>query len=292
MKNVIDDSGEDLHITNSGYGGRIYYILKRKLKDFDKYLFISYGANNRKLPSSRHMQHENKILIWGASENKQNQLEAIRGKYFHIFSNYLADSVDVTSLPLGCFVMGSYPISIPMDERLFNISFIGCLNRNRIQLASDLSGIRVSWISLGMLFFHKMTLNILNQLIQWKWNRDYYQFNTDFNKGLDGELYSYFLKQSKIALCPRGWCNSETFRLYEAMRAGCVVISEELPDRPYYKNIPVIQITNWTEGLRIARELLQDPIRLKKMSRENIKFYKKYLSSEASAQIIFDKLSK
>ena len=142
----------------------------------------------------------------------------------------------------------------------------------------------------GFSFYKERTLKLVNQIVKWIWNRDLFQFNGDFNAGLDADLYQYFLQHSKVVLCPRGWVNSETFRLYEAMRYGCVVISEELPDRTYYKDIPTIQVKNWKDGLDIANKLIKNPNKLEEFGTTNKKFYESHLSPKATAEIIFNKL--
>jgi hypothetical protein len=294
MKNVVDENGNEIIFSGPyEYIGKTLNILKSRLKNFNQYLFILYSTNSEKSPNAiiKKIQNDKKVLIWQSSENKRNRISNIQTDYKHIFSNYYWNNKKVTSIPLGYFSTPTQIDIVPIKERLYNISFIGCLNRNRIGLASHLSGINRTMISFGLIFFKKFTLKIINTIVQSKWNRDLYEFNPDFNSGKNGELFSYFLRHSKIALCPRGWVNSETFRLYEAMRFGCVVITEELPDREYYKNIPVIQIKDWKEGLRVAYELLNDTDKLEKMSKENKKFYEKFLSPKATSDIIINKLS-
>jgi hypothetical protein len=64
------------------------------------------------------------------------------------------------------------------------------------------------------------------------------------------------------------------------------VISEELPTRTYYKDIPIIQVKNWKEGLRIANKLITDILKLERMSKANKEYYKRNLSIEATAKLI------
>ena len=291
MKNVIDELGNEQKY-KGGYTGEMFKYLKKKLKNFDEFLFVMYSTNGSKTPTPllKQIKHSKKVLIWHSSENKRNNINEIKNDYAHIFSNYYWNTKNTTSIPLGYFTESINSEIIPMSERLYNISFIGCLNRNRLVLASELSGIRKFWLSMGLSFYKNKTLKILNKILQWKWNRDLFQFNEDFNKGMDSELYQYFLQHSKIALCPRGWTNSETFRLYEAMKYGCVVITEELPDREYYKNIPVIKVENWSDGIKIARNLLKNPKKLEQMGLNNKKFYEEFLSPRATAEIIVKKL--
>jgi hypothetical protein len=292
MKNVVSNTGEELQLDKGSVAAEMFGILKRKLKGFNDYLFVLYGNNGNDLPLSRFIQHDKKILIWASNENKLNRVGELKRQYKHIFTNYYWDDINTTSLQLGCHTDSKNKTIIPIKERLFNISFTGCLNRNRIQIASQLLGIDTKWIALGMLFNKKWTLKIINQLVKYKYNNDYYQFNDGFNNGMDGEDYNFILRNTKIALVPKGWVNSETFRLYEAMKWGCVVISEELPTRTYYKDIPIIQVTNWNDGLRIANELIRDITTLERMSKANREYYKRNLSTEATADLIINTITK
>jgi hypothetical protein len=285
MKNVVNNQGEEIP-NLGGFEYAFIKILKRKLKDFNEYLFVIYGNNGNELPLSRFIQHDKKILIWRSNENKLNRVSELKKHYKHIFTNYHWDTDNTTSLQLGCHSDTKNKTIIPIKERLFNITFTGCLNRNRVQIVSELLNVNSKWISLGMLLNKKLTLRIINQLLKYKYNNDYYQFNDGFNNGLNEEDYNFILRNTKVALVPRGWVNTETFRLYEAMKWGCVVISEELPQREYYKNIPIIQVKNWRDGLRIANELIVDIPTLDKMSKTNKEFYKRNLSPEATADLI------
>jgi hypothetical protein len=285
MKNVVNNQGEEIP-NLGGFEYAFMKILKRKLKDFNEYLFVIYGNNGNELPLSRFIQHDKKILIWRSNENKLNRVSELKKDYKHIFTNYHWDTDNTTSLQLGCHSDTKNKTIIPIKERLFNITFTGCLNRNRVQIVSELLNVDSKWISLGMLLNKKLTLRIINQLLKYKYNNDYYQFNDGFNNGLGEEDYNFILRNTKVALVPRGWVNTETFRLYEAMKWGCVVISEELPQREYYKNIPIIQVKNWRDGLRIANELIVDIPTLDKMSKTNKEFYKRNLNPEATADLI------
>ena len=290
MKNVVNNQGEEIP-NLGGFEYAFMKILKRKLKDFNEYLFVIYGNNGNELPLSRFIQHDKKILIWRSNENKLNRVSELKKDYKHIFTNYHWDVDNTTSLQLGCHSDTKNKTIIPIKERLFNITFTGCLNRNRVQIVSELLNVDSKWISLGMLLNKKLTLRIINQLLKYKYNNDYYQFNDGFNNGLGEEDYNFILRNTKIALVPRGWVNTETFRLYEAMKWGCVVISEELPHREYYKNIPIIQVKNWRDGLRIANELVVDIPTLDKMSKTNKEFYKRNLSPEATADLILNTIN-
>lgn len=289
MKNVIGNTGEEIKLT--GFELDVFTILKTKLPDFKDYLFVVYGNNGNELPLSRYIQHDKKVLIWRSNENKLNRVDELKKQYKHIFTNYYWNDTNSTSLQLGYHTQTKNKKIIPIKERLFNTTFTGCLNRNRIELASLVTNIPIKWIGLGLLFYKKFTLKILNNLVKYKYPMDYYQFNDGFNNGLDEEDYNFILRNSKIALCPKGWVNTETFRLYEAMKWGCVVISEELPDRSYYKDIPIIKVKDWREGLKISNELINNKTKLEEMSKKTLQYYKDNLSPQATANLIVDKLN-
>lgn len=290
MKNVIDNTGEEIGELGK-YDLQLFNTLKRKLKGFNDYLFVIYGNNSNELPLSRHIQHDKKVLIWRSNENKLNRVDELKKQYKHIFTNYYWDTPHSTSIQLGYHTETANQTIIPIKERLFNTSFTGCLNRNRIGLASHLLDMKREWIAIGMLFKKKLTLKIINSLLKHKYNNDFYQFNDGFNNGLGADDYHFILKNTKIALCPKGWVNAETFRLYEAMKWGCVIISEELPDRSYYKDIPIIQVKDWKEGLKISNELINDKTKLEEMSKKTLQYYKDNLSPQATANLIIHKLN-
>jgi hypothetical protein len=60
----------------------------------------------------------------------------------------------------------------------------------------------------------------------------------------DPVAYSAALMDSAICLCPRGG-SVETFRWFEAMRAGCVVVCETMPPFWFYEGSPAIELRDW-----------------------------------------------
>lgn len=290
MKNVINDFGEQINLTKAAHLYDAFSYLSEHLPDFDDYLFIFWGNNSDGLPLSRHLPHPKKVLIWGSNENKVHNLTELKSQYHHIFANYCWNEDNVTSLPLGNHTYVDDWTPLPMKERLFNVSFTGCLNRNRIQLASEITGLSIPIIGFGLRWMKRQTLAILNTIASYKHPRDFFRFNPDFNKGLSSKDYHFFLRHTKIALVPRGWVNTETFRLYEAMKWGCVIITEELPDREYYKNLPIIQVPDWDTGYKIARDLTGNVNELERISMETIQRYNEQLSGLAVGKLMYGAL--
>ena len=66
-----------------------------------------------------------------------------------------------------------------------------------------------------------------------------------FNTGLCGKEYSQKLHDAKIVVCPAGNVSMETFRHYEAMRSGAIVVSPKLPGTKIYKDAAICQVDDW-----------------------------------------------
>jgi hypothetical protein len=62
-----------------------------------------------------------------------------------------------------------------------------------------------------------------------------------FGINRSGEEYSEFISKCKIAFCPSGQ-SPETYRLFEAAKSGCAIISNCLPNVEYYRECPALII--------------------------------------------------
>jgi len=99
----------------------------------------------------------------------------------------------------------------------------------------------------------------------------------------DTQTYSSELINSKFCLVPRG-ANLETFRFYEAIRFGCIPIMEVIPNTPFYQGAPIIRLSNWSELEPSLLELLTNPIALKKMHTDVLKWWSDVCSEQAVAK--------
>lgn len=291
IENVVDDDAEPIILDKKSYTGKVYLQLQKELKNFNDYLFIEYKNNNTNLPTTRLYPHNKKVLMFFSGENKLHPINELAGEFHHIFANYYWDDQNVTSIPLGyySYSVGNY---VPIEERLHEISFTGCLSKNRVPMAAALLGINKVLLFISFFFNSIKTFSTINTIVKWKRNRDIIFFTDNFAKGLSPEKYCEVLRHTKIIFSPKGWINTETFRMYEAMQHGCIVFTEKLPNRSYYKDIPVIQVNNWKEGLAFADKILQNEDLLKELSQKHKEFYENMLSPEATVKIIIEKLSK
>ena len=102
--------------------------------------------------------------------------------------------------------------------------------------------------------------------------------------------YSRQLVQSKVCLCPRGTFH-ETFRFIEGARAGCILISEPLPDLWYYKDHPAVLISDWNQLEVVLMEILRSSSRMRELHEKSLKWWKTKACEEAVSNYIVKTVS-
>jgi hypothetical protein len=103
------------------------------------------------------------------------------------------------------------------------------------------------------------------------------------------ESYSDLLAQTRLCLVPRG--NSpETFRFFEALRAGCIVVCESLPDHWFYRGAPVVQVRRWSELGSVVTPLLRDPPAMERLHRASMDWWRTRCSEEAVGQFMAQRI--
>ncbi len=103
--------------------------------------------------------------------------------------------------------------------------------------------------------------------------------------------YSELLAHTRVCLVPRG--NSpETFRFFEALRAGCVVVCESLPDHWFYRGAPVVRVRRWNELSGVLTALLADPAALEQFHSASVDWWRSRCSEEALGQYMADQIGR
>ena len=120
--------------------------------------------------------------------------------------------------------------------------------------------------------------------------RKYIDFYTGWAKGLDMTQYSELMNNTQVALCPHGYVSSETFRYFEAAKAGCVILSEAKPDVWYYEGAPHVLIHDWTELSETLDNLLSQPELLEQKRQETLDWWNEKCSPVAVANYIMKEL--
>lgn len=266
-------------------------------KDFKYYNFYIYRSNNiYELPKSLKINHPKKILIYISNETDYIPTN-LEKHFFCIFKCYLPYQLKKSNIfpfPLNIIPDISTKKIIPIEKRKIDIFFIGNLNRNRLDfLRAFYSDFQIfSNFSYKLIYSFLIRTGLIKKLI----NKDlsnkingnnFIKFTSGFNAGIQHDKYLKLLNNSKVVLCPKGFMSSESFRHFEAIRAGSVVITEKLPNTYFYKKFPCVSINNWTVGLKKAEKLILDVNWLKKMQKKNRVFYDNNLSEAGTAKYVF-----
>jgi hypothetical protein len=100
----------------------------------------------------------------------------------------------------------------------------------------------------------------------------------------DGARYSEIMADTKICLSPRG-SSPETYRFFEALRYGCVVVCNRLPNHWFYEGCPAIQIDDWRDLESRLQPLLASPTQLAALHRDSLAWWLSRCSEHAMASL-------
>jgi hypothetical protein len=99
----------------------------------------------------------------------------------------------------------------------------------------------------------------------------------------DRTLFPEALSNAKVSLVPRG-SSLETFRFFESMRAGCVLITESLPASEYYDGCPCFRVSDWGEIQELIPSIINDPPRMRSLQEETLRWWQTMCCEEAVAR--------
>jgi hypothetical protein len=97
--------------------------------------------------------------------------------------------------------------------------------------------------------------------------------------------YSRALSDSRLALVPRG-ASSETSRFFQAMKYGCVVVTDSVPPVWFYEQAPMVRLRHWDELEDAVIPLLAAPERLESLHRQTLAWWETACSEEAVGRLM------
>ena len=106
----------------------------------------------------------------------------------------------------------------------------------------------------------------------------------------DPKSYSQEMMDTKICLVPRG-AALETFRFFEALRYGCVVITEALPSRWFYDGSPAVRVENWNDLAGILKKLIEDERLMQREHQRSLEWWRTRCSEAAVGAYVAGKLN-
>jgi hypothetical protein len=91
--------------------------------------------------------------------------------------------------------------------------------------------------------------------------------------------YPHSIMNTKVCLVPRG-TSFETSRLFEAMKYGCIIVTESLPYRWYLDGAPVIKINDWQNLKGVLDNLFSNQELMQELHQETLNWWN-YKCSES-----------
>jgi hypothetical protein len=92
--------------------------------------------------------------------------------------------------------------------------------------------------------------------------------------------YSERMMNAKVCPIPRG-TSLESFRFFEALRAGCIPIVEALPSRWFYDGAPALHVSDWRDAPALIEALLDDPARVRAQHQAVLEWWRTTCSEAA-----------
>jgi hypothetical protein len=171
------------------------------------------------------------------------------------FHSHFNKSEGLLTIPLGC----PYNFRIdplPVSSRRYLWSFVGGVHNTRIEMLRALDGLGPS-----------------------------FEFRTDGSFGptgkkLNPDEYKEVLRQSVFLPCGMGVVTTETWRVYEALEAGCIPVLERRLFLDYYKNLfgehPIPTFRTWKQARAYMARLQKNPNEMAKTQREVSSWWNQY----------------
>jgi len=185
----------------------------------------------------------------------------------------------IYDIPLGYANSQELPIK-PLEERTFDAYFSGSITHidypkwsiKRLISTPKMLARQTMVSKLSSIKINNPQLNIELAIT----GNFFSSFNAQAvsNQAEQPEIRSYSeaMMNTKICLVPRG-SSFETTRLFEAMRYGCIVITEALPSRWYLDGAPIIQIRDWDELEKVIENLYAKPQLMQELHQESLKWW-------------------
>lgn len=291
--------------------------LSVSMDQFSSYKFYFLHATEGIIPDSINDMYEKKILIQTGDQSGNEPAEKVMKSFLYIFKTHLRYQTDKYKN------LASYPLGLPSDtpllpikkisDRKYDVFYSGNLNNNRLVFYESLLSYQSHGIKWTVARIIICILKILCKYVKIKnielklkslifrincynfdniFPKSYIRFTRAFQAGLNIDDYAKKLSESKIVLSPKGFFNTECFRLYEALRQGCIVITEPQPKKSrFYDKSRYIEIDKWDNIGDLISKLLKDNDKLQSMSDVGVKYFNDCLSPKGVAHYVIETLS-
>ena len=193
----------------------------------------------------------------------------------------------VIDIPLGYHSQVELP-QVPMAERTLDLFFAG-----QIKHPVPRNDYRY-WVSTSKWVVRQQLWDILVELKRkGEWNIDLGEIAADQQKQFAEAFGSYSEKMmhSRICVSPRG-AVADTFRSFEGLRAGCMVIGNLVPPESFLANAPIHVVKHWSELEPMLRKYARDLGYLEQERAKSVAYWEKHLAPEKIAEYLADALNR
>lgn len=188
----------------------------------------------------------------------------------------------VIPLPLGYHSQVELP-QIPMGERPLDTFFVGQVRQEGFATPYQ------RYISSSKVQARKQIWAVLQELQkEGRWHMDLGDIaaNQSRSAGEAFTSYSEKMMQSRICVAPRG-SMADTFRSFEGLRAGCLVVANPLPkDRFLYPRAPLLIVDHWREIGGILTKYARDVDALEAWRAKGLAWWHDHLRPEVMARYV------
>jgi hypothetical protein len=194
-------------------------------------------------------------------------------------------SAPIFPIPLG-YDKGQLDLPIvPIDQREYDVFFAGSVNHEQFS----------RW-SLRNIFGNPKALSRSEMIARLRLFAETHpdvkvrlsvtrSFHDSESAGVTS--YSKDMMNAKICVVPRG-TSFETFRFFEALRYGCIIVTEPLPPRWFYDRSPAIRMRNWRALDETLAALLRDKNAMRQKHEAALKWWNTTCSELAVGTYIAD----
>ena len=184
-------------------------------------------------------------------------------------------------IPLGTFNQLDVEL-VPIAERPTDLFFAGSVDHHaslRHRLASPKTRARREMLdAVGRLRRERAGLRVDLRLTD----------GFAASEAADPGEYSRALMGARVCLAPRG-TSVETFRVFEGLRCGCVVVADRLPRHWFYDGAPILQLDRWRDLPR-ALAPLGDPGALEDHHRRALDWWRTRCSPEVLGRYLAERI--
>ena len=221
-----------------------------------------------------------KVFISTSDENHQLPEQVHDDSFVHIFKQYipLRNARDHTDVYQRYEVDESSPDmakafaenrNIPIKDREFDWSWMGQFN------------------PYTRVYFRGKTDKLESSRPQYK-NKVLWYYG--WNSGEGTSSYTDVINNTKIMPVPIGSGSVESFRFFEAMMCGCVVLNTGVPPTEFYNKAPYVKLDDWNQLVEAMDMLLSNEKRMEEMSQKSKEWYQEFCSPESICDLIVSKL--